>query len=227
MSSRRPLTPDEAKDIINGAWSSQFLEHAAGPESEHDPLTRELAAQVIALRQANTAAAATIEGNGRARVELMKQLEAATRAINRARAAIEQVERHCPCGARPESPKTHPHVGGCPVAAALVYLAVTAGEGEAVASPPPLEQAKPYLDRARKRAYCNHAITFDALGYWKCENCGAEGLNENVYEKTRREYEAAIRAEQQEEIEDRFALLIADIKEAKTVLRRVLSGAGR
>lgn len=34
------------------------------------------------------------------------------------RALLEQIERHCPCGARPESPSTHPHVGGCPVAAA-------------------------------------------------------------------------------------------------------------
>jgi len=25
----------------------------------------------------------------------------------------------CPCGARAESPKTHPHVGGCPTAAAI------------------------------------------------------------------------------------------------------------
>lgn len=34
--------------------------------------------------------------------------------------ALREVERHCPCGARPESPNTHPHVGGCPVYAALV-----------------------------------------------------------------------------------------------------------
>lgn len=30
-----------------------------------------------------------------------------------------QVEQHCPCGARPETPRTHPHVSGCPVAEAL------------------------------------------------------------------------------------------------------------
>jgi hypothetical protein len=30
-----------------------------------------------------------------------------------------QTEHSCPCGARPESPNTHPHVGGCPTAAAL------------------------------------------------------------------------------------------------------------
>lgn len=29
------------------------------------------------------------------------------------------VENHCPCGARPESLDTHPHVTGCPVAKAL------------------------------------------------------------------------------------------------------------
>jgi len=30
-----------------------------------------------------------------------------------------QIENHCPCGARPESIETHPHVIGCPVAKAL------------------------------------------------------------------------------------------------------------
>lgn len=29
---------------------------------------------------------------------------------------IDEIEMHCPCGARPESLNTHPHVGGCPVA---------------------------------------------------------------------------------------------------------------
>ena len=38
--------------------------------------------------------------------------------------ALREVERHCPCGARPEwarpeSPATHPHVTGCPVGNAL------------------------------------------------------------------------------------------------------------
>lgn len=49
--------------------------------------------------------------------------EALERNRKRALAAIQQVERHCPCGARPESPTTHHHVSGCPVEAALVYLA--------------------------------------------------------------------------------------------------------
>ena len=34
-------------------------------------------------------------------------------------AALKHAERFCPCGARPESPTTHPHVPGCPVALAL------------------------------------------------------------------------------------------------------------
>jgi hypothetical protein len=34
-------------------------------------------------------------------------------------AALEHAERFCPCGARPESPNTHPHVFGCPVELAL------------------------------------------------------------------------------------------------------------
>jgi hypothetical protein len=33
--------------------------------------------------------------------------------------ALKTIERHCPCGARPETPRTHPHVGGCPVGDAL------------------------------------------------------------------------------------------------------------
>lgn len=33
--------------------------------------------------------------------------------------ALQEVEQHCPCGARPESLKTHPHVGPCPVGRAL------------------------------------------------------------------------------------------------------------
>lgn len=34
-------------------------------------------------------------------------------------AALKEIERSCPCGARPESPATHPHVIGCPVGTAL------------------------------------------------------------------------------------------------------------
>lgn len=30
-----------------------------------------------------------------------------------------QIERHCPCGARPETPATHPHAPRCPVKRAL------------------------------------------------------------------------------------------------------------
>lgn len=30
-------------------------------------------------------------------------------------------KQSCPCGARPESLDTHPHVGGCPTAAALLW----------------------------------------------------------------------------------------------------------
>lgn len=37
----------------------------------------------------------------------------------RLREALLEVERTCPCGARPESPNTHPHVTGCPVGRAL------------------------------------------------------------------------------------------------------------
>jgi hypothetical protein len=33
-----------------------------------------------------------------------------------------EIERHCPCGARPESLNTHPHVCGCPVERLLVSI---------------------------------------------------------------------------------------------------------
>jgi hypothetical protein len=33
--------------------------------------------------------------------------------------AVRFAERHCPCGARPESPDTHPHIPGCLIAEAL------------------------------------------------------------------------------------------------------------
>ncbi|MGE3840069.1 MAG: hypothetical protein AB7I50_00635 [Vicinamibacterales bacterium] len=33
-----------------------------------------------------------------------------------------QIERNCPCGARPETPNTHHHVIGCPVEDALILL---------------------------------------------------------------------------------------------------------
>lgn len=39
--------------------------------------------------------------------------------MTRLRFALLEVERHCPCGARPESLNTHPHVTGCPVGNAL------------------------------------------------------------------------------------------------------------
>ncbi len=32
------------------------------------------------------------------------------------------IEQHCPCGARPESPNTHPHVLGCEVAELIQVL---------------------------------------------------------------------------------------------------------
>ncbi len=33
-----------------------------------------------------------------------------------------EIEQHCPCGARPESPNTHPHVMKCPTAKLLKLL---------------------------------------------------------------------------------------------------------
>ena len=44
------------------------------------------------------------------------------------RAKLLEIERHCPCGARPESPFTHPHVGGCRVAEAIMLVALAPQE---------------------------------------------------------------------------------------------------
>ena len=35
-----------------------------------------------------------------------------------------EIEQNCPCGARPESPETHPHVPWCPVYRLLKMLGV-------------------------------------------------------------------------------------------------------
>jgi len=35
---------------------------------------------------------------------------------------LKEIEQHCPCGARPETPNTHPHVSGCPVSKAIRLL---------------------------------------------------------------------------------------------------------
>lgn len=45
--------------------------------------------------------------------------------------AAREIANHCPCGARPESPATHPHVPGCPVYKLLKLLnlpAVSVGD---------------------------------------------------------------------------------------------------
>lgn len=43
-------------------------------------------------------------------------------------AALKHAERFCPCGARPESPHTHPHAPGCPVEAAIAKAEAVTGE---------------------------------------------------------------------------------------------------
>lgn len=35
---------------------------------------------------------------------------------------LKEVEQHCPCGARPESLRTHPHVLGCKVEQVLTII---------------------------------------------------------------------------------------------------------
>ena len=44
--------------------------------------------------------------------------------LEQAVALTKEIEQHCPCGARPESLSTHPHVTGCPVEKLLRTLDV-------------------------------------------------------------------------------------------------------
>ena len=55
--------------------------------------------------------------------ELEAERDALRTALGRVRELMKEIERHCPCGARPESPRTHHHVIGCPVEAAISVLA--------------------------------------------------------------------------------------------------------
>lgn len=48
-----------------------------------------------------------------------REVEVLTAAIQDMAHELLQIEQHCPCGARPETPVTHPHVIGCPVDRAL------------------------------------------------------------------------------------------------------------
>lgn len=51
--------------------------------------------------------------------ERVLELEAIVRdALRLAR----EIEVHCPCGARPETPHTHPHVCGCPTSKLITRL---------------------------------------------------------------------------------------------------------
>jgi len=58
--------------------------------------------------------------SGERNAELLEQIEATLSVVDD---ALQLAARHCPCGARPESPLTHPHVPGCKIAAALTVLA--------------------------------------------------------------------------------------------------------
>lgn len=42
--------------------------------------------------------------------------------LKRVMNCLKEIENHCPCGARPESLNTHPHVGGCPVEHAIMII---------------------------------------------------------------------------------------------------------
>ena len=54
-----------------------------------------------------------------AETSLVQAYEVAAAGYPDVLAALEEIEVHCPCGARPESLDTHPHVVLCPVGDAL------------------------------------------------------------------------------------------------------------
>lgn len=56
---------------------------------------------------------------GERNAELLERIDAIVPLLQE---ALSVAARHCPCGARPESPLAHPHVPGCKVAAALAAL---------------------------------------------------------------------------------------------------------
>lgn len=103
-------------------------------ESEHDALAvrfREVEAERDELQEANRfflQRAADADVLLREDRNKMRAAEADLTALRASgQALVEQllqIERHCPCGARPESPHTHPHVGGCPVSEALALAAI-------------------------------------------------------------------------------------------------------
>lgn len=57
--------------------------------------------------------------------DLEADLAAAQAQVAVLRQLMPEIERNCPCGARPESPNTHPHVTACPVAKAVAVLAAS------------------------------------------------------------------------------------------------------
>ncbi len=85
------------------------------------PVTDDEVYAALSLKRGNKRTNRAISG-------LYREREALRKALAQAREAVQEVEIHCPCGARPESLDTHPHVGGCPVAKALAALEVPDGE---------------------------------------------------------------------------------------------------
>jgi len=61
----------------------------------------------------------------------LRRLDIVESQVRATLAKLLRVERHCPCGARPESPVTHPHVPGCELAAAIDSLRGLLGDPDA------------------------------------------------------------------------------------------------
>lgn len=76
--------------------------------------------------------------------------------------ALRVAERHCPCGARPESPLTHPHVPGCSIARAVEQLGRLSG-GWAIVP----RDATPAMDDA-------HRMHGDTSDWWTAVLTAAE-----------------------------------------------------
>ena len=96
-----------AEEFMRGAYAAA-LARIAALEAERDGAR----AQVKRWEDKEVSRAANCCGAEEVR-------DAALARAERLAKALREVEKHCPCGARPESPATHPHVIGCPVGIAL------------------------------------------------------------------------------------------------------------
>jgi len=78
--------------------------------------------EVATLRAERAEMTANVMGLSEERDEQAAELMSLRARVQQLEQALREVERNCPCGARPECLDRYPHVISCPVAAALSLL---------------------------------------------------------------------------------------------------------